>query len=167
VIAANQQFAWIPPLCATLGGLTGGYLAFRSLRRGGDQTRTRLRICWYLTPMLLVGAAVPFAPSPGLASAAIAVSVFVCLAVVNNLQMIPIDIFGPSRAGFTSAMLACSFALMQAITSPIIGAMVDAYGFAAVCIGVSFLPIAGVGVLALVARPVPAAPIERFAQVQP
>ena len=166
VMAANQQFAWIPPACATLGGLTGGFLAFRGLRRGGDQTRIRLRICWYLTPILLVGAAVPFAPSPALASAAIAVSVFTCLAVVNNLQMIPIDIFGPSRAGFTSAMLACSFALMQAITSPIIGAMVDVYGFAAVCIAVSVLPIAGVALLALVTRTMPSVPVQQnFAQV--
>jgi MFS transporter, ACS family, hexuronate transporter len=163
-IEANQRFAWIPPACATLGGLTGGFLAFRGLRRGGDQTRIRLRICWYLTPLLLVGAAVPFASSPGLASAAIAVSVFTCLAVVNNLQMIPIALFGVSRAGFTSAMLACSFALMQAVTSPVIGAMVDTYGFASVCIAVSILPIAGVGLLAIVTRPM-SVPVDRFAGV--
>jgi len=164
LVQANQQFAWIPPVFATLGGFFGGWLAFRGLRHGGDSVRTRLRVCWSIAPVLVVTAAVPFVPSTTLAAAAMAVSFFACLAVVNNIQMIPVDVFGPERAAFSGAVLTCSFALMQTVISPVIGSLVDHYGFGVVCLSMSVLPLLGVGVLALTTRttvidtaPVPAA----------
>jgi ACS family hexuronate transporter-like MFS transporter len=161
VVQANQQFAWVPPVFATLGGFFGGWLAFRALRHGGDSVKVRMRLCWLIAPVLVVTAAVPFIPSTTLAAVAMAVSFFACLAIVNNLQMIPVDLFGPERAAFSGAVLTCSFALMQTLISPIIGALVDGYGFAIVCLAMSMLPLAGVGVLAMATRvsPVEPAPV--------
>jgi ACS family hexuronate transporter-like MFS transporter len=145
---ANQQFAWIPPVFATLGGFCGGWLAYRAIPRATDATKARLRICWSIAPMLLVTATIPLIPSTTLAAAAMAVSFFACLAVVNNLQMVPIDLFGPERAAFTGSLLTSSYAVMQAGISPIIGSLVDAYGFTVVCLVMSVLPLLGVGIAA-------------------
>ena len=160
MIEANQRFAWIPPVFATLGGFFGASLAFRALRGDANPTRARLRICWAIAPVLCITAAIPFISSTVLASVAMATSLFACLAIVNNLQMIPVDLFGPGRAAFTGSVLACSFALMQAVVSPIIGTLVDNYGFASVCLGMSVLPILGVGVLTLATRTRTAAVVE-------
>jgi len=152
LVQANQQFAWIPPVFATLGGFFGGWLAFRGLRHGGDSVKVRMRLCWSIAPVLVITAAVPFIQSTTLAAAAMAVSFFACLAVVNNIQMIPVDVFGPERAAFSGAVLTCSFALMQTVISPVIGSLVDNYGFGVVCLSMSVLPLAGMGVLALTTR---------------
>jgi len=157
---ANQQFAWIPPTFAMLGGFFGGWLAFRSIRQPGDATQARIRICWSIAPVLLVTAAIPFIQSTLMVAAAMGISFFACLAIVNNLQMVPIDLFGAERAAFTGSVLTCSFALMQSVISPAIGYLVDHYGFAVVCLAMSVLPLIGVGVLMWTARPAPVRIVE-------
>ncbi len=151
-VAANQQFAWIPPVFATLGGFCGGWLAYRRITAGGDGVSARLRICQTAAPVLLVTAAIPHLPSPGLAAAAMALSFFGCLVILNNMQMIPIDVFGSSRAGFCASMLTCSFALMQAVVSPAIGALIDSRGFDVVCALVSGASLLGVLVVTMALR---------------
>jgi MFS transporter, ACS family, hexuronate transporter len=163
VVQANQQFAWLPPVFATLGGFFGGWLAYRAIRQQpGDQpdgVRPRLRICWAIAPVLLVTATVPLIESTLLASAAMALSFFGCLAIVNNLQMIPLDLFGPRRAAFTGSVLTCSYALMQTVVSPAIGSLVDTYGFGVVCIAMSIMPLLGVVVLTVTLRNSAPAPV--------
>jgi hypothetical protein len=41
---SNQSFAWIPLLCATLGGFAGGSLAFRAIRAGVPVQRAHARV---------------------------------------------------------------------------------------------------------------------------
>ena len=161
---ANQYFAWIPPVFATLGGFFGGWLAFRLLATATDATRVRVRICWTIAPVLLLTAFVPMVPSAPLAAGAMAVSFFACLAIVNNLQMIPVSLFGARRAAFTGSVLSCSFALMQAVISPIIGSLVDNYGFPVVCLIMSVLPLAGVVLLGWATKPI-AMPVPQSASV--
>ena len=152
VVQANQQVAWIPPVFATLGGFFGGWLAFRFIAKRQDALRARIRFCWFIAPLLLITAVVPFVPSTGLAAIAMGASLFACLAIVNNLQMIPIDLFGAGRAAFTGSVLTCSFALMQTVMSPIIGSLVDNYGFAVVCLALSILPLIGVATMSLATK---------------
>jgi ACS family hexuronate transporter-like MFS transporter len=160
VTQANQWFAWMPPVFATLGSFFGASLAYRAIRRQPNGTRARLQICWTLTPVLLVTALVPFAPSAWMAAVAVAISLFACLAILNNLQMIPVDVFGPGRAAFSASVLSCSFALMQTVVSPLIGTLVDAYGFQVVCLMMSILPLVGVGVLTIVLRTPSISPVQ-------
>jgi ACS family hexuronate transporter-like MFS transporter len=144
---ANRYFAWIPPLFATLGGLFGGWLAMRQIDRGSKPVDARLRICLVTAPALLITAAVPHLRTPGLAAAAISLSFFGCMTILTNLHVIPIDLFGAKRAALTSAALTCMFALTSTITSPLIGVVVDRFGFGVLCAGVSVLP--GLGALIL------------------
>ena len=64
-----------------------------------------------------------------------------------NVYALPMDLFGPGRAGFAVASLTAAYALMQAVTSPLVGRMVDLYGFDPVCWATAGLPLLGVLVL--------------------
>jgi len=151
-IQANQHFAWIPPVFATLGGFAGGWMAFRSIRSGLDAVRARLRICWLAAGVLLLTAGVPLMQTPALAAALISFSFFWCLAISTNLYAMPIDFFGAGHAAFGVSILTASYGLMQTVLSPLIGAMVDHFGFSMVCVVLSVMPLAGIGILRVSTR---------------
>jgi MFS transporter, ACS family, hexuronate transporter len=155
-IQANEHFVWIPTLFATLGGFGGGWMAFRTIsitdsiksgRAETDVLRARLRICWLAAAMLLLTAAVPLMPTPALAVALISFSFFWCLAISTNLYAMPIDFFGAGHAAFAVSILTASYGLMQTVLSPLIGSMVDHFGFTMVCVVLSVMPLAGIGIL--------------------
>jgi ACS family hexuronate transporter-like MFS transporter len=145
--AANQNFAWIPPIFGTLGGLFSGWLAFHWIRRGMDALQARVRICILCAPLFIVTAIIPYLHSASLAIAAVALSLFACQSVIGSLNVIPLDLFGLGRAAFSISLLGCAYSLMQTFVSPLIGASVDHFGFAAVCTTVAVLPLMGVWIL--------------------
>jgi ACS family hexuronate transporter-like MFS transporter len=144
---ANREFAWIPAVFATAGGFFGGIMSYRWIRAGMNVLRARMRICWISAVILLATAAVPLMPYPALAAAAISLSFFWTLAISTNVYALPIDLFGPARAGLGVAALTSSFGLMTAFLSPWIGGMVDRVGFTPVCVALSITPLLGVGIL--------------------
>ncbi len=151
-MAANRQYAWIPPVFATLGGFCGGWLAFRAIRAGKAVLAARMNVCWVSAIVLLATALVPLAPSNGWAVAAISLSFFWCLAISTNLYAMPIDWFGAGRAAFGVAAITSSFGLMTALISPAIGSVVDHFGFPPVCIVMAMLPLIGIAVLRIATR---------------
>jgi len=154
-LQANEDFAWIPPVFATLGGFAGGWMAFRSIKSGRSETyvlRARLRICWLAAAMLLLTAGAPLMPTPTLAAALISFSFFWCLAISTNLYAMPIDFFGAGHAAFAVSILTASYGLMQTVLSPLIGSMVDHFGFPMVCVVLSVMPLAGIGILRITTR---------------
>lgn len=144
---ANAHFAWMPPVFGVMGGFFGGWLTFLSIRGGTQVVAARLKVSWLSAALLLVTAAIPLMPSRGLAAAAVSMSFFWSVCLTTNLYTLPIDLFGPRRAGFGVAVLTFAYGLMQAFFSPVIGGMVDHFGFRAVCVTVSILPLVGVGIL--------------------
>jgi MFS transporter, ACS family, aldohexuronate transporter len=151
-VQANQHFAWIPPVFATLGGFAGGWMAFRAIRAGVDAVGARLRICWLAAVVLLLTAAVPLMHTPTLAAALISFSFFWCLAISTNLYAMPIDFFGAGHAAFGVSILTASYGLMQTVLSPLIGSMVDHFGFPMVCVVLSVMPLAGIAILRATTR---------------
>ncbi len=144
---ANQRFAWMPPVFGVLGGFFGGWLTFRWIRAGTEVVAARLRVSWLSAGLLLITAAIPLMPTRGLAAAAVSMSFFWSVSLTTNLYTLPIDLFGARRAGFGVAVLTFAYGLMQAFASPAIGAMVDRFGFRAVCVAMSVLPLVGVWIL--------------------
>lgn len=144
---ANRQFAWIPPIFATAGGLLGGAMAFRAIRSGVPVTRARMRICRISAVLLLATAAVPYMPTAGWAAAAISFSFFWTLVMSTNVYVMPLDFFGASRAGLSVSALTMAYGVMQAFVSPLIGQLIHQHGFAPVCLAFSVLPLAAYGVL--------------------
>ncbi len=138
---ANTQFAWIPPVFATLGGLTGGAIVFRLVGRGTQVFRARMNVSWLSSVILLSTAAIPWMPTAGWATVLICASFFWVTAMSANIYAMPIDFFGGERAGFGVAALTAAYGLMQAVVSPAIGALIDRAGFSPVCIGLSIFPL--------------------------
>jgi ACS family hexuronate transporter-like MFS transporter len=144
---ANARFAWLPPVFGVMGGFFGGWLAYRAIRGGAQIVPARLKVSWLSAALLLVTAAIPLMPTRGLAAAAVSMSFFWSVCISANLYALPIDLFGPRRAAFGVAVLTFAYGLMQAFFSPAIGGMVDHFGFTAVCVTMSMLPLVGVGIL--------------------
>jgi ACS family hexuronate transporter-like MFS transporter len=147
-LAKTAQLAWLPPVFFNLGGLAGGWLSMRWIRRGVRPLDARLRACYTSAVALLATAAAPLMPGPGSAIAVISVSAFWSSALSVNLYTMPLDVYGAERAAFTVAMLTAAYGAMQAIFSPAAGRLIDMYGFTPVCVIVALLPLAGCAVLA-------------------
>jgi len=143
---ANLGYAWIPPIFATLGGLVGGWAAYQLAPRMGVQA-ARFRVCALAACVLLLTAAIPYSPSTWIATIAIGLSCFFTLALSVNSYAMPLDLYGPERAGFAIAMLTCVYGLMQFAISPRIGYVVDHYGFKPICLVGAVCPILGVLIL--------------------
>jgi ACS family hexuronate transporter-like MFS transporter len=146
-VDANRLFAWIPPVFGCVGGLAGGWIMLHWIRGGLDPVRARIRLAGITSVLLLGTAAVPLMPTVALAAAAISLSFFFTMALSVAVYALPLDLFGPARAGFSIAALTCALGLMQVVLLPLIGVMVDRGGFNAVCIGLAFTPLIGYGIL--------------------
>ncbi len=70
---------------------------------------------------VLLTLTLPLAPNAGWAMAIISVSYFWTLAGSVNIYVIPVDLFGPERAGFAISALVFAYGLMQFVISPAIG----------------------------------------------
>ncbi|HVX67400.1 MAG TPA: MFS transporter, partial [Bryobacteraceae bacterium] len=146
-LAATAGYAAVPPLFFNLGGLAGGWLSLRSMRAGVPALTARLRVCVLSALAMLATAAVPLAPGPAAATAAICFSAFWAAAMSVNLYTMPLDVWGSGRAAFAVSMLTGAYGAMQAAFSPAAGALIDRVGFAPVCVAVAALPLAACAVL--------------------
>lgn len=138
---ANLNYAWIPPLFATAGGLLGAWLAHRAIRGGAEVIATRVRISLFASVFALSTWVASLVPTPQLAVAAICVSLTATTCLSVNYYSIPLDLFGASRAAFAVSMLTGVFGLMQALLSPLIGRWSEEWGWQPVCLAVSVLPL--------------------------
>ena len=149
---ANRQFALIPPVFASLGGLSGGWLSMRWARAGAGLYAARLRVCVIGAVALTTTALVPFVPGASLATAFISLSFFMAVAMSVNIYAMPLDLYGSGRAAFAVSVLTASYGLMQTVASPIFGWLIDRFGFGPVCGMCGVLPLASLVPLALVGR---------------
>jgi len=150
---ANRTLAWIPPVFANLGGFLGGWLAWRAIRGGVDIRETRIRIATLAGWVLLATALIPYTPNVTLATVVVCWSFFWITAQSVNIYALPLDIFGANRAAFAISALTFAFGIMQAVTSPLIGGLVDRYGFEPVCVAGAALPLAAAWLLRFTREP--------------
>jgi ACS family hexuronate transporter-like MFS transporter len=149
---ANRQFAWIPPVFASMGGLFGGWLSLRWVRGGCGLYQARFRACVVAAVLLTSTALVPVVSTAGLATALICLSFFMAVAMSANIYAMPLDLFGAGRAAFAVSVLTASYGLMQAVVSPLFGRLIDLYGFGPVCTLSGTLPLASLSLLYMVGR---------------
>jgi ACS family hexuronate transporter-like MFS transporter len=146
-LARAAWYAWIPPLIAMLGGFGGGWLSLRGVRAGLPAVTARTRVCLAGALLALPTMLIPLLPSVGWAVAGISLSILAVSAVSVNVYTIPLDTFGGARAAFAISMLVASYGAVQALISPVIGAVVDARGYVPVCVVGALMPLAAYAVL--------------------
>jgi predicted MFS family arabinose efflux permease len=56
-------------------------------------------------------------------------------------------VFPAERAAFAVSLLVSAYGAMQAVTSPLVGAVVDRYGYTPICVAASVMPLAAFAVL--------------------
>jgi predicted MFS family arabinose efflux permease len=95
----------------------------------------------------LITAVIPWAPGAALAVAGISLSFFSVAAFSVNMYSMPLDVFPPDRAAFAISLLVSAYGAMQAVTSPVLGAVVDRYGYTPVCVAASIMPLAAFAIL--------------------
>ena len=141
-LARANWYAVIPPVVAALGGFGGGWLSLVWARRGLPAADARVRVCLVGGLLALPAALIPQLPTAGWTAAGISLSILAVAAISVNVYTIPLDIFGGARAAFAVSMLVASYGATQALISPAIGAVVDAYGYGPVCLAAAVLPLA-------------------------
>lgn len=144
---ANLRYVWLPPLFATAGGLFGGWLALRLIGGGMDVVRARIGIATFSALVASVTGLASVTGSPGLATAAICLSLAAVTCLSVNYYALPLDLFGPARAAFAVSMLTGVFGLMQAGLSPWIGRESERIGWHPVCLTVGIMPLLSVALL--------------------
>src|SRR5579863_7398748 len=141
--AQANGYAWVPPVASTLGGFTGGWLSRRLIARGSGTIEARVFAIFLSAIGCLVSALAPLCPTPLWALLPVSLSYFAIVAGSVNIYTIPLDIWGGERAGTAIAALGFAYGLMQTAISPLIGFLVDHFGFAPVCVLVALPPFAG------------------------
>jgi len=144
---ANRYFAWIPPVFGGLGGFGGGWIMLHWIKGGMRPVAARLRLAGFAAAFLLLSATIPLMPTAPLAAAMISLSSFFTMALSVAVYALPVDLFGPARAGFSIAALTSAYGLMTAVLSPLIGMMVDRDAFGTMIAVFSVTPFMGYAIL--------------------
>jgi ACS family hexuronate transporter-like MFS transporter len=140
-------YSWIPFAVAAFGGIAGGWLSLAHMRRGQKAVAARTRVCLWMAIVSLATAAIPLMPTAALSAAGISLSMFAVAAFSVNMYTLPLDTFGGPRAAFAISILVAAYGAIQALISPIFGAIIDNHGFAPVCRIAAVTPFAAYGVL--------------------
>jgi len=141
-LGQTAAYAWVPPVASNLGGFLGGWLALRWIGGGNAAISARVRVVLLGALGGLFTLLVPIAPSPAWGIAAISLSYFWTLAGSVNIYTLPVDLYGPGRAGRAIAALVFAYGLLQTVISPLIGKMVKTSGYGPVCWMVALPPLA-------------------------
>ncbi|HLG98078.1 MAG TPA: MFS transporter [Bryobacteraceae bacterium] len=145
--ADTARYTWIVPICGYFGALLGGSFAWRLIQGGSTPVAAHKRACMVAAVLLLGTMAIPFLPSPALATAGMCLSFFLVAGWSTNHYTLPIDVYGPARSAFGVSSLILAYGLMQFVISSPVAWFTDRYGFAPVCFLFSLLPLASYGVV--------------------
>jgi ACS family hexuronate transporter-like MFS transporter len=151
-LAEIGMIAWLPYLMADLGSLTGGWLSGRFIAAGKPVLNARR---WTMVPFAMlmpVGVLVATLPSMT-ALGVISLVTFSHMAWKTNLMTMTNDIFPTAMVGSAAGVVGLGSGLAGAISMPLVGRIVDAFGYQAVFWAMGYLhPAAIVLVLSLVRR---------------
>ncbi len=136
-------YAWFPPVASTLGGFMGGWISRVAIGRGTPPVNARVFAALVSAVGCLVTLLAPLCGTPLQATFVIAASYFWATAGSVNLYTIPVDIWGGEHAGTAISALVFAYGLLQTVISPVIGSLVDHFGFTPVCWLVALPPLAG------------------------
>jgi MFS transporter, ACS family, hexuronate transporter len=152
-LAEIGLFAWMPYLAADLGSLFGGWASGQVIvRTGRTPVDSRCRTMIPFALCMPLGIAVNYLPSTP-ALALICLVTFSHMAWKTNLMTMTNDIFPVSVVGSAAGVVGLGSGLAGAISTPLVGRVVDAFGYQGVFWVMGILhPIAMTIVLVLVGR---------------
>ncbi len=138
-----NSYAWFLPIASTLGAFAGGWMSRRMMAQGVGAVNARVAVIGVSAFGCLVAVIAPLCHTPLTATLVAAASYFWTTSGSVNLYTIPLDIWGGERAGVAISALVFAYGLLQTGISPVIGSIVDHFGFAPVCWMIALPPLAG------------------------
>ena len=151
-LAEIGLMAWMPYLSADLGSICGGWISGRLIARGIPVLRSRQTVMVPAALLMPAGILVAYLP-PTPALAVICLVTFGHMAWKTNLMTMTNDIFPVTMVGSAAGVVGLGSGLAGAISTPLVGRVVDAFGYEAVFWVMGFLHFCATGiVLGLVNR---------------
>ncbi|MBM3814311.1 MAG: MFS transporter [Acidimicrobiia bacterium] len=150
-LAEIGMIAWMPYLCADLGSLFGGWVSgrFISAKRSALFARRATMVPFALVmPVGILVNYLPSAPALGV----ICIVTFSHMAWKTNLMTMTNDIFPTSMVGSAAGVVGLGSGLAGAISTPLVGRIVDAFGYGSVFCVMGFLHPIAMGLLFLLVR---------------
>jgi len=138
-----NSYAWFLPIASTLGAFAGGWMSRRVIAQGSAAVDARVSVIGVSAFGCLIAVVAPLCRTPLTATLVAAASYFWTTAGSVNLYTIPLDIWGGQRAGVAISALVFAYGLLQTGISPVIGSIVDGFGFAPVCWMIALPPLIG------------------------
>ncbi len=145
-LAEIGMVAWIPYLSGDLGSIFGGWLSGRFIARGTPVLKARRSVMIPAALLMPVGILVAYLPSTP-ALAAICVVTFGHMAWKTNLMTMTNDIFPVSMVGSAAGVVGLGSGLAGALSTPVVGRIVDAFGYQSVFWVMGFLHVVATGIV--------------------
>ncbi|MBV6434090.1 MAG: Hexuronate transporter [Bryobacteraceae bacterium] len=139
-LTAIALFAWMPYLAADFGSVVGGWVSGLLIRRRMEELRARR---WTMAPCALVmpvGILAAYLPT-GEAMAVICLVTFCHMAWKTNLMTMTNDVYPTAAVGSASGVVGLGSGLGGVLSTPIVGRIVDGFGYTAVFWMMGFLHI--------------------------
>ncbi|MCS7025846.1 MAG: MFS transporter [Bryobacteraceae bacterium] len=130
-LAQIALFAWMPYLSADIGSLAGGWLSGRWIRRGRSAIDARKLTMIPVALLMPLGAFVAELPAQP-AMALICLVTFLHMAWKTNLMTMTNDVFPSAMVGRAAGVVGLGSGLGGALSTPVVGRVVDAFGYHAV-----------------------------------
>jgi ACS family hexuronate transporter-like MFS transporter len=155
------RLMWIPFFFGDLGALSGAWTSSALVRRGYGLNFSRKIVLVASASCCIIGASTFLAQSQYLALALASLAVFGHLSWGSNLHTVITEICPERHVSVLYGITGAAATLVSGIAQPVIGRVVDSYGY-----GPAFLGTAGIFVLAI-AMLLGAGKIERIERKQP
>jgi ACS family hexuronate transporter-like MFS transporter len=124
-------FAWLPYLTADFGSVAGGWLSGVLIRRGSGELRARRLTMIPCALLMPLGILVAYLPSEQ-AMAAICLVTFLHMAWKTCLMTMTNDVYPVRMVGSAAGIVGLGSGLGGALSTPVVGRIVDAFGYEAV-----------------------------------
>ncbi len=128
------QYSWVPFLFGGIAYMVGGYLSGALMKRGWALPKARKRVMLLGTLCLPVAICAPFAPTAGLAIAAICFITFGHGFWTSNLQTLPADIFPSHEVGTVAGFSGMGGAIGGMVANLGTGYVVSKFSYAPIFI---------------------------------
>ncbi|MCC7235940.1 MAG: MFS transporter [Bryobacterales bacterium] len=144
-------FSWMPYLAADLGSLFGGWVSGRLIARGKPVLDARRHTMIPFVLLMPLGILVNYLPSSQ-ALAVICLITFSHMAWKTNLMTMTNDIFPTEVVGSAAGVVGLGSGLAGAISTPVVGRIVDAFGYGAVFWVMGFLHLIAMTIVLTLVR---------------
>ena len=144
-------FSWMPYLAADLGSLFGGWVSGRLIVRGKPVLDARRHTMIPFVLLMPLGILVNYLPSSQ-ALAVICLITFSHMAWKTNLMTMTNDIFPTEVVGSAAGVVGLGSGLAGAISTPVVGRIVDAFGYGAVFWVMGFLHLIAMTIVLTLVR---------------